>query len=84
MSDTEYQTNLDDQDRLPWLEAVESDDDQEGMSASKLLGFVLAALLALLVVIGGVWWLRSMHFSACDDKPGFAGWRGRRDQAGVA
>lgn len=67
MSDTEYQTNLDDQDRLPWLEAVESDDDQEGMSASKLLGFVLAALLALLVVIGGVWWLRSQKAPADGD-----------------
>ncbi|HMT44881.1 MAG TPA: SPOR domain-containing protein, partial [Chakrabartia sp.] len=67
MSDTEYQTNLDDQDRLPWLEAVESDEDQEGMSASKLLGFVLAALLALLVVIGGVWWLRSQKAPADGD-----------------
>lgn len=67
MTDKEFGTGLDDQDRLPWLEAVESDEDQEGMSASKLLGFVLALLIALLLVIGGVWWLRSQKAPADGD-----------------
>ncbi len=61
MSEIDRELGLQDEDRLPWLEAVESDDDDEGLSASKLLGFVLAALLALGVVIGGIWWLRGQQ-----------------------
>jgi SPOR domain len=49
--------SLAEEDRLPWLEAVDSDDD-DGVSSGKLLGLIGAALLALAVVIGGVWWLR--------------------------
>lgn len=58
MTDTDRELGLQDEDRLPWLEAVESDDEDEGLSASKLLGFILAALIALGLVIGGIWWLR--------------------------
>jgi hypothetical protein len=47
----------DDEDRLPWLEAVEDEDDSQ-VSTGKLAGFVLAALMAIGLVIGGVWWLR--------------------------
>ncbi len=47
----------DDEDRLPWLEAVE-DEDENTVSTGKLAGFVLAALLCLGLVIGGIWWLR--------------------------
>ena len=61
MTDTDRELNLDEEDRLPWLEAVDNDDDEEGLSASKLLGFVIAALVALGLVIGGVWWLRSQQ-----------------------
>jgi SPOR domain len=59
MNDDDRNGTLESEDRLPWLEAVESDDEDEGLSASKLLGFLLAALIALGVVLGGVWWLRS-------------------------
>jgi hypothetical protein len=48
---------LNDEDRLPWLEAVD-DEDNERVSTAKLAGFVVAALLALGLVIGGVWLLR--------------------------
>jgi hypothetical protein len=48
---------LNDEDRLPWLEAVD-DEDGERVSTGKLAGFVIAALLALGLVIGGVWLLR--------------------------
>jgi cell division protein FtsN len=61
MSDTDRELGLEDEDRLPWLEAVESDDDDEGLSASKLMGFILAALVALGLVIGGIWWLRGQQ-----------------------
>jgi hypothetical protein len=61
MTDTDRELGLQDEDRLPWLEAVESDDDDDGLSGSKLLGFVLAAVLALGLVVGGVTWLRSQQ-----------------------
>ena len=61
MTDTDRELGLQDEDRLPWLEAVENDDEEEGLSASKLLGFILAALIALGLVIGGIWWLRGQQ-----------------------
>jgi hypothetical protein len=57
--DSARELGLQDEDRLPWLEAVESDDEEEGLSAQKLFGFLIAALIALGLVIGGIWWLRS-------------------------
>lgn len=59
MSETENEMTLKDEDRLPWLEAVESDDDEGSVSSGKLIGFLLAGLIALGLVVGGVWWLRS-------------------------
>jgi hypothetical protein len=67
MTDTDRELSLQDEDRLPWLEAVDNDDDDEGISGSKLAGFVLAALLALGVVIGGIWWLRGQQQGASGD-----------------
>lgn len=57
--DDDRELGLQDEDRLPWLEAVEDEDETEEVSTSKLVGFVLAALLALGLVVGGVWWLQS-------------------------
>jgi SPOR domain len=67
MNDHYSEASAETEDRLPWLEAVESDDDEEGLSASKLLGFLLAALIALGVVLGGVWWLRSQNSGPAGD-----------------
>ena len=50
---------LQDEDRLPWLEAVDDDADDETISTGKLIGFGIAALVALAVVIGGISLLRS-------------------------
>ena len=48
-----------DEDRLPWLEAVDEEATGEGVSVGKLLALIVAALVALGIVIGGVWALRS-------------------------
>jgi hypothetical protein len=50
---------LDDDDRLPWLEAVEEDDAKDGPGAAKLLAFVVIGLLVIGLVVGGVFWMRS-------------------------
>lgn len=61
MAETGPELGLRDEDRLPWLEAVESEDDGDGISSGKLIAFMIAALAAIGLVVGGVWWLRSQE-----------------------
>ena len=49
---------FDDPDRLPWLDTADSYED-EGMSPSKLAGFVLGALALIGLLVGGIWWLQN-------------------------
>lgn len=46
-----------DEDRLPWLEAVE-EDEEEGVGLVKLIGGVLVVLAAIALVVGGIFWVR--------------------------
>lgn len=46
-----------DEDRLPWLEAVE-EDEEEGVGLLKLIGGVLVVLAAIALVVGGITWVR--------------------------
>lgn len=48
-----------DEDRLPWLEPVDDYDDEEGISIARLIGAVVIGLVALGLVIGGIFWLRN-------------------------
>ena len=58
MSDTRVdKTGLDDEDRLPWLEAVEEDDDKDGPGAAKLIAFVVIGLVAIGLIVGGLSWM---------------------------
>jgi len=50
-------TPLDDEDRLPWLEAVDDDDDRDGPSAAKLIAFVIIGLAAIGLIVGGLFWM---------------------------
>jgi SPOR domain len=61
MTDTNRELSLQDEDRLPWLEAVETDEEESGVTGSKLVMLVLAGLLALGVLVGGIWWLRGQQ-----------------------
>jgi cell division protein FtsN len=62
MTDTDREgLQLSDEDRLPWLEAVDDADEDEGISPAKLVGGVLGALVALGVVIAGVWWIKDRN-----------------------
>ena len=46
-----------DEDRLPWLEAVEEDGDGGGPSVIKLAAAIVIGLLAIGVIVGGLYWL---------------------------
>lgn len=65
MTDVDNDGVRDEPDRLPWLEAV--DDEDEGVSTGKLAAFLIAALIALGAVIGGVAWLRGQQPGAQGD-----------------
>ena len=47
------------EDRLPWLEAVEPDADHEAHNRTRATGVLLAAVAALALLIGGLWWMNS-------------------------
>jgi hypothetical protein len=47
-----------DEDRLPWLEPVEEERVDEGVSATRLISGLVVALVALGLVVGGVYWLK--------------------------
>jgi len=47
-----------DEDRLPWLEAVEEEDDEPGVGAGRLIAALIAGLIAIGLIVGGVYWLR--------------------------
>ncbi len=48
--------DLDEDDRLPWLESADDDCDQEGVDGARVFGFVIAGLLALAALIYAIWW----------------------------
>ncbi|MDD3800170.1 MAG: SPOR domain-containing protein [Novosphingobium sp.] len=51
------QLALDDEDeRLPWLESGE-DDEEEGVDTGRLVGFALIGFAVLAVIVGLIWWL---------------------------
>ncbi|MFY9351496.1 MAG: SPOR domain-containing protein, partial [Sphingobium sp.] len=47
--------DLDDEDRLPWLEPAVDDTDDERISPLRLLGLILLGLVLIGAVVGGVW-----------------------------
>ena len=58
-----------DEDRLPWLEAVEDQGADDGVSVGKLAALIIAALVALGIVIGGVYLLRTKTAPAVTTDP---------------
>ena len=60
-----------DEDRLPWLEPVDDVDagGGGGVAAGKLIGAVIAALVAIGLIIGGSFWLRQRNVEVADGGP---------------
>lgn len=49
--------DLDDEERLPWLESVDDDDDDdEGSDTGRLVMLLIAGLVVLAAMVGGIWW----------------------------
>jgi hypothetical protein len=55
------QLDLDDEDRLPWLEPAADEDAAESVSPVKLLMLILAGLALLAAVVGGAWWIQDRN-----------------------
>jgi hypothetical protein len=55
---------LDEEDRLPWLEAVDEDDEREGPSPLKLIAAVVIGLVAIGLVVGGLFWIGGRESSS--------------------
>ena len=51
--------DLDDEERLPWLEPGIEDEEEEGLSPLRLLGFILCGLLLIGGVVAAVWLLQN-------------------------
>lgn len=57
MTDVRADERMGDEDRLPWLEAVE--EDERGPSPLKLIALLVVGLVAIGVIVGGLSWLGS-------------------------
>ncbi len=59
MSDTNNDgLNLDDPDRLPWLETADGYEYDDGASPLKVAGLVLGGLALLAAIVGAIYWLQ--------------------------
>lgn len=57
--ETEQLALADDEDRLPWLESSDDDEDYgeyEGSDTRRMLGFFVMGLVALAAIVVGIWW----------------------------
>src|SRR3546814_15472286 len=51
--------DLDDEERLPWLEPAIEDEEEPGLSPLRLLGFILFGLVLIGAVVAGVWLIQN-------------------------
>ena len=63
----ETHADLDEEDRLPWLEAVDEDEGGDGPSALKLIAAVLIGLVAIGAIVGGIFWMGNRDGQATGD-----------------
>jgi len=60
--------NLDERDRLPWLEPAGIDDAPERVAPLKLIGLVALGLLLVGIIVGGMYWLKSQDSGGTVDE----------------
>lgn len=61
MTEVAHNAAVPDEDRLPWLEAVDDEHHNERVPVARLVALIVAALAALGIVIGGYFFLRSQN-----------------------
>lgn len=67
MSDTTRDSlDLDEEERLPWLESAEDYDDEGEYSPVRVALFVGAGLLLLAAIVGGIYWLQNRDGAGLD------------------
>lgn len=55
---------LDDDERLPWLESADDEDDEGGIDTGRLVKFAAFAVGLLLLIVGGIWYANHRAASA--------------------
>lgn len=48
--------DLDEEERLPWLESIDDDEDYDGGDSTRLIAFLVGGLVVLAALVGGIWW----------------------------
>lgn len=56
-----------DEDRLPWLEPVEEEYEEGGVSTGRLILWLTIALVVIALIVGGFLWMRSNDQAASGD-----------------
>jgi len=59
--------DLDDEERLPWLEPAIEDEEEQGLSPLRLLGFILFGLALIGLVVAGVWLIQNRSGGAAGE-----------------
>lgn len=59
--------NLNDPDRLPWLEPAETDGSDQTVSPLRIIGLVLLGLALLGLIVGGGYWLKNRDAGAAGE-----------------
>ena len=54
-------------ERLPWLEPVDDYDEEQGLTLIRLIGAVIVGLIALGLVVSGIYWLRNRDSAEVGD-----------------
>lgn len=55
-SEVDRELELDDDTSLPWLEGADDEEEYGGGNTGQLIGFIVVGLVALALIIGGLWW----------------------------
>lgn len=53
---TPERLDLDEEERLPWLESIDDGDDYDPADSGRLVLFLIAGLVVLAALVGGIWW----------------------------
>ena len=57
--DKDVDLGLDNEDRLPWLEAADDYEDDGEVSPARLMVMVIGGLLLIGALLGGLWWVQN-------------------------